>query len=98
MPGIGKIRRRQPRPWGRLAWDRGHGGAGRGRFPDAEGSVRNPISSDGSTIHPREVEGLLQFHLDVLEVSVIGRPDPEWGEDAVAFVVQRPVCGRLERV
>lgn len=27
------------------------------------------------------------MHASVHEVSVIGRPDPEWGEEVVAFVV-----------
>jgi acyl-coenzyme A synthetase/AMP-(fatty) acid ligase len=29
-------------------------------------------------------------HPDLAEVSVVGRPHPEWGEEVVAFVVSRP--------
>ena len=29
-------------------------------------------------------------HEGVLEVSVVGRPHPEWGEEVVAFVVLQP--------
>lgn len=51
---------------------------------------KDVIISGGSNIYPREVEEVLLTHPAVLEVSVVGRPDPEWGEEVVAFVVQRP--------
>ncbi|HSD41676.1 MAG TPA: AMP-binding protein [Burkholderiales bacterium] len=47
------------------------------------------IISGGSNIYPREVEEVLLRHPDVREVCVVGRPHPEWGEEVVAFVVQR---------
>jgi long-chain acyl-CoA synthetase len=47
------------------------------------------IISGGSNIYPREVEEVLQRHPAIAEVSVIGAPDPEWGENVVAFVVLR---------
>ncbi len=48
---------------------------------------KDMIISGGSNIYPREVEEALLQHPDVAEVSVIGRPDPEWGEVVVAYVV-----------
>jgi long-chain acyl-CoA synthetase len=45
------------------------------------------IISGGSNIYPREVEEVLLKHGKVREVSVIGRPDREWGEVVVAYVV-----------
>jgi acyl-CoA synthetase (AMP-forming)/AMP-acid ligase II len=45
------------------------------------------IISGGMNIYPREVEEVLLRHVDVLAVAVVGRPDPEWGEAVVAFVV-----------
>ena len=45
------------------------------------------IISGGSNIYPREVEEVLLIHDAVREVSVIGRPDREWGEAVVAYVV-----------
>ena len=46
---------------------------------------RDVIISGGTNIYPREVEEVLLTHPDVHEVSVVGRPSPEWGEDVVAF-------------
>ena len=45
------------------------------------------IISGGSNIYPREVEEVLLTHPRVREASVIGRPDREWGEVVVAYVV-----------
>jgi long-chain acyl-CoA synthetase len=47
------------------------------------------IISGGSNIYPREIEEVLLRHPGVHEVSVVGRPHPEWGEEVVAFVVCR---------
>jgi long-chain acyl-CoA synthetase len=62
---------------------------------DAEGYLtlldrsKDLIISGGSNIYPREVEEALLLHPAVSEVSVIGRPDAEWGESVVAYVVRR---------
>jgi long-chain acyl-CoA synthetase len=45
------------------------------------------IICGGANIYPREVEEVLLKHAGVREVSVIGRPDREWGEVVVAYVV-----------
>ncbi len=63
---------------------------------DAEGFLtlkdrsKDMIISGGSNIYPREIEEVLLRHSDVLEVSVVGQPHREWGEEVVAFVVRRP--------
>lgn len=60
---------------------------------DAEGFLtltdrsKDVIISGGTNIYPREVEEVLLAHADVAEVSVIGVPSAEWGEDVLAFVV-----------
>jgi acyl-CoA synthetase (AMP-forming)/AMP-acid ligase II len=60
---------------------------------DAEGYLtlkdrsKDMIISGGSNIYPREVEEILIAHEKIREVSVIGRPDAEWGEVVVAYVV-----------
>jgi long-chain acyl-CoA synthetase len=60
---------------------------------DAEGYLtlrdrsKDLIISGGMNIYPREVEEALLHHPGVREVAVVGRPDEEWGESVVAFVV-----------
>ena len=59
------------------------------------------IVSGGSNIYPREVEEVLLRHPSIAEASVVGRPDPEWGESVVAFVVARgapPPEAELDRL
>lgn len=48
---------------------------------------KDVIISGGSNIYPREVEEALLCHPAVREVAVVGRPDLEWGEVVIAFVV-----------
>ncbi len=45
------------------------------------------IISGGTNIYPREVEEALSHHEKLAEVAVIGRPDPDWGERVVAYIV-----------
>jgi acyl-CoA synthetase (AMP-forming)/AMP-acid ligase II len=60
---------------------------------DAEGFLtlrdrsKDLIISGGMNIYPREVEEALLRHPAVRAAAVVGRPDPEWGEAVVAFVV-----------
>ena len=51
--------------------------------------AKDLIISGGTNIYPREVEEVVARHPGVLEVSVVGQPSAEWGEDVVAFVVPR---------
>lgn len=48
---------------------------------------KDVIISGGTNIYPREVEEVLLMHPSIREVSVIGRPDAEWGEVVVAYLV-----------
>jgi long-chain acyl-CoA synthetase len=59
------------------------------------------IVTGGSNVYPREVEEVLLRHPDIAEAAVVGRPDPEWGESIVAFVVARgeePTPDALDRL
>ncbi len=53
------------------------------------GRARDVIIRGGVNIHPAEIEHVLGLHDDVREAAVIGRPDREYGEQVVAFVVAR---------
>ena len=57
---------------------------------------KDVIISGGTNIYPREIEEALLEHPAVTEVSVIGRPDPEWGEVVVAYVVGAAEPGALD--
>jgi long-chain acyl-CoA synthetase len=67
---------------------------------DADGYLtlkdRSKDLSGGSNIYPREVEEVLLKHGRVSEVSVIGRPDREWGEVVVAYVVGDAPAAELD--
>lgn len=62
---------------------------------DEEGYVfivdrrKDMIISGGFNVYPREVEEVLYRHSAVLEASVVGVPDPRWGEAVKAVVVRR---------
>lgn len=59
-------------------------------FLHITGRLKDTIIRGGNNINPYEVEGLLRQHPNVRDVAVIGRPDPDLGERAVAFVVGAP--------
>jgi O-succinylbenzoic acid--CoA ligase len=48
------------------------------------------IITGGENVWPQAVEDVLGVHPDVAEVAVAGRPDPQWGQRVVAWVVPRP--------
>jgi feruloyl-CoA synthase len=62
---------------------------------DADGFVtvvdrmKDVIITGGENVASQEVEGALRGHPDVLDVAVVGRPHPQWGETVVAYVVPR---------
>ncbi len=51
---------------------------------------RDMIKYKGHGVFPREVEDLLYMNDAVLEVGVIGIPDPEVGENIKAFIALKP--------
>ena len=52
--------------------------------------LKDMIIRGGENIYPKEIEDALYTHPSVLEAAVVGRPDPLFGEEPVAFVVLRP--------
>lgn len=73
-------------------------------FMDAQGYVtlqdrsKDMIITGGSNVYPREVEEVLLTDPDVREVSVVGKPHAEWGEEVVAFVVGAFDPARLDKL
>jgi acyl-CoA synthetase (AMP-forming)/AMP-acid ligase II len=51
---------------------------------------KDMVKSGGANIYPREVEEVILQHPAVQEVTVIGVPDPVWGESVKAIVVLNP--------
>lgn len=49
--------------------------------------MRDVIIRGGIPIDPDEIEEVLSEHAAILEVTVVGKPDYEWGEVPVAIVV-----------
>ncbi|WP_151772360.1 class I adenylate-forming enzyme family protein [Streptomyces abyssomicinicus] len=62
------------------------------------GRTKYLIKSGGENVYPAEIERVLMACPGVVEVVVVRRPDPRWGEIPVAFVAtDRPVeTGDLE--
>ncbi len=61
-----------------------------GRFIVITGRTKDIIIRKGENISPLEVENILLRHPAVAGIAIVGAPDPERGEMAVAFVVPRP--------
>jgi acyl-CoA synthetase (AMP-forming)/AMP-acid ligase II len=51
-----------------------------------KGRLREVINRGGENIAPREIEEALQSYPAVREVAVVGRPDPIYGEQPVAYL------------
>src|SRR5690242_13452072 len=52
--------------------------------------IKDLIIRGGYNIYPRDLEDAMITHPDVVAAAVVGRPDPTYGEEAVAFVQLRP--------
>jgi acyl-CoA synthetase (AMP-forming)/AMP-acid ligase II len=52
--------------------------------------IKDMIIKGGYNIYPSEIEGYLEEHPGIGEVSVIGIPDEKYGEEIMAFIVKMP--------
>lgn len=52
--------------------------------------IKDLIIRGGFNVYPRDVEDVLLTHPGVAACAVVGRPDPVYGEEVVAFVQPRP--------
>ncbi len=50
--------------------------------------IKHIIISGGENIYPAEIERLLREHPAIAELSVVGVPDPKWGETPVVVAVR----------
>ncbi|MCX5149501.1 AMP-binding protein [Streptomyces sp. NBC_00320] len=59
------------------------------------GRIKDMVIRGGENVYPREIEEFLHAHPDVLDVQVIGVPDPKYGEELMAWVRMREGAGPL---
>ena len=52
--------------------------------------LKDLIIRGGINVYPRDVEDEMLTHPDVVAAAVVGKPDPTYGEEVVAFVQLRP--------
>lgn len=52
--------------------------------------IKDMYITGGENVYPAEIERVLLTHPAVLEVAVVGVPDPRWGETGAAFLIARP--------
>ena len=52
--------------------------------------IKDMIIKGGYNIYPSEIEGYIETHPGVAEVSVVGVPDQKYGEEIMVFVVKLP--------
>jgi bile acid-coenzyme A ligase len=70
----------------------GFGSFGDMGYVDEDGFIyiadrrRDMIVSGGANVYPAEIEAVLTEHAGVLDVVVVGLPDPEWGHRVHAIV------------
>ncbi|MGW0390655.1 AMP-binding protein [Streptomyces sp. NPDC003042] len=53
------------------------------------GRIKDMVIRGGENLYPREIEEFLHTHPHVLDVQVIGVPDPKYGEELMAWVRMR---------
>jgi acyl-CoA synthetase (AMP-forming)/AMP-acid ligase II len=76
-----------------FAWRDGWYHSGDVGYRDADGFIYyvdrlyGRIKTGAETVYSREVEAVLERHEDIVEVAVVGVPDPHWGERVTAAVV-----------
>jgi fatty-acyl-CoA synthase len=60
------------------------------------GRIKDVVLRGGENIYPREIEEFLMSHSDILDVQVIGVPDPRYGEELMAWIRMKPGASPLD--
>jgi fatty-acyl-CoA synthase len=55
-------------------------------YVEITGRIKDLIIRGGENVSPREIEEFLYGHPDILDVQVVGVPDPKFGEEICAFI------------
>jgi fatty-acyl-CoA synthase len=55
-------------------------------YVEITGRIKDLIIRGGENVSPREIEEFLYSHPEILDVQVVGVPDPRFGEEICAFV------------
>ena len=58
-------------------------------FCNIVGRIKDMVIRGGENIYPREIEEFLYRHPKVLDVQVVGVPDPKYGEELCAWIIVR---------
>jgi fatty-acyl-CoA synthase len=59
-------------------------------YVNIAGRIKDMIIRGGENVYPREIEEFLYRHPAIKEVSVIGVPDPKFGEELMAWIQLKP--------
>ena len=58
-------------------------------FCNIVGRIKDMVIRGGENIYPREIEEFIYTHPKVLDVQVVGVPDPKYGEELCAWIIVR---------
>jgi len=53
------------------------------------GRIKDMVIRGGENVYPREIEEFLYRHPKILDVQVVGVPDPKFGEELCAWIIPR---------
>ena len=53
------------------------------------GRIKDMVIRGGENVYPREIEEFIYRHPKVLDVQVVGVPDPKYGEELCAWIILR---------
>ncbi|WP_277673534.1 AMP-binding protein [Piscibacillus halophilus] len=58
-------------------------------YVEITGRIKDMVIRGGENIYPREIEEFLYKHPDIVDVQVIGVPDPKYGEELMAWIITK---------